>query len=58
MKCTYCGAETSKKNECYKCRKTKRAFKNELASPEYCRDIAIDHVNAKPGVLKSIFGLI
>jgi len=57
-KCPYCGSKTDKKSECYKCRQTKRAVENELASPNYCRDIAIDHVNKKPGILKQIFGYI
>lgn len=57
-KCTYCGSKTKPKQvECYKCRNTKRAAINGLAAPEYSRDIAIDHVNKKPGILKQIFGL-
>ena len=56
MKCSYCGSETNKKSECYKCRMTKDAVVNGLASDEYKRDIAIDHTAKKPGILKQIFG--
>ena len=56
--CPYCGSQTDKKTECYYCRCTKRAAINGIASPEYCRDIAIDHTAKKPGILKQLFGLI
>ncbi len=55
--CPFCGGRMKiNQTECYRCRNTKRAIKNELAAPEYSRDIAIDHVIKKPGILKQIFG--
>lgn len=57
--CPFCDGEMKAgQTECFKCRNTRRAAIDQLASPKYSRDIAIKHTENKPNVLMRIFGFM